>query len=223
MRLHRNAVPPRQGFSLIEAMTAVALVTVSCSAMLLSVSQAMQASVASQGTSRANMLAQELMTEISACRWADPKEPNHWGPESDETRTKTRAAFDDIDDYDGWSGPPQTRDGIDYDSWQRKLFPSVTSHEYREYICSVSVQFVSSYGQVVSAEKPSLYRQVTVEVKHPKHAPQKLSQIFYDPAPLLGRTHWLDPKVKEPVAKVTIVPWVDPDIKKTAAKVTEAP
>jgi hypothetical protein len=185
-------------------MTAVTLVGIACSAMLLSVSQAMQASEAGRGTSRGNMLAQELMTEISACRWSDPTQPRRWGPESDEIG-KTRIAFDDIDDYDGWSGPPQTRDGVTYDALQTALFPAVTSHEYRDYACSVSVQYVSSTGQVLTG-KISLYRQVTIEVTHPHHSPQRLSRIFYDPAPLLGRTQWFDPDLKEPVARVRIVP-----------------
>lgn len=195
----------RRGFSLVEAMTAVTLVTVSCSAMLLSVSQAIQATEASRGTSLANMLAQELITEISACRWADPSEPSNWGPETDEAGT-TRAAFDDLDDYDGWSGAPQTRDGVTYDTLQQAFFPAVTSNEYRDYTCSVCVQYVSSTGQVLTPGTTSLYREVTIEVTHPQYPPQKLSRIFYDPAPLLGRTHWFDPNLQEPVAPVQIVP-----------------
>lgn len=205
MRFRRFARSLRRGFSLVEAMVAVTLVAVSCSAMLLSVSVALQATEASRGTSRANMLAQELMTEISACRWADSTEASHWGPETDETGT-TRAAFDDIDDYDGWSGPPQTRGGVTYDALQQAFFPSVTSHEYRDYMCSVSVQYVSSTGQATPTGTASLYRQVTIEVTHPQHSPQKLSRIFYDPAPMLGRTYWFDPNLQETVAQVQIVP-----------------
>ena len=206
MRPRRFSSSRLRGFSLVEAMTAVTLTAIACSAMLLSVSTAMQASEASRGSSQANMLAKELMTEISACQWADPTEPSHWGPETDETATPTRASFDDLDDYDGWAGAPQTRDGVTYDQLQQALFPAVTSHNYRDYTLSVCVQYVTSTGQSSPVGKVSLYRQVTVEVTHPKHAPQELSRIFYDPSRLLGRKHWFDPKLKEPVAEVTIVP-----------------
>jgi hypothetical protein len=187
-------------------MIAVTLAAIACSAMLLSVSTAMQASEASRGSSQANMLAKELMTEISACRWADPIEPSHWGPETDETATPTRASFDDLDDYDGWTGAPQTRDGATYDRLQEALFPAVTSHNYRDYTLSVGVQYVTSTGQSSPVDHVSLYRRVTVEVTHPKHSPLELSRVFYDPSRLLGRSHWFDPKLKEPVAEVKIVP-----------------
>jgi hypothetical protein len=203
MRVSQLSGSRRPGFSLVEAMTAVTLVTVACTAMLLSVSQALQATEASRGSSQANMLAQELMTEISACRWADPTQPSHWGPESNEIGT-TRVAFDDLDDYDGWTGPPQTRDGVTFDELQQAIFPAVSSHEYRDYTCAVSVQFVSATGQPVAGW--SYYRQVTVEVTHPRHSPEKLSRIFYDPAPLFSRTQWFDPNLQEPVAAVQIVP-----------------
>ena len=206
MRARPSCLLPRRGFTLIEAMTAVVLTSIACSAMLYSVSQAIQASNASLGTSRANLLAQDLMNEISARRWADPSYPSHWGPESGETRTKTRAAFNDLDDYDGWNGPPQTRYGVTYDTLQQQLFPNVKSHEFSPYTCTVHVKYVTSTGQDLPTGKTSTYRQVTVEVTHPDYAPEKLSRIFYDPAPLLGRTTWYDPNATERVAEVRIVP-----------------
>jgi type II secretory pathway pseudopilin PulG len=204
MRLCQFVDSRRRGFTLVEAMTAVTLVVIACSAMLLSVSQAMQASEAGRGANRGNMLAQELMTEISACRWADPTTPSHWGVEADEVGA-TRAAFDDLDDYDGWSGPPQTRDGVTFDDVQQSLFPAVSTHEYRDYTCTVAVQFVSSTGLVLNGTS-SLYRQVTIDVTHPRQPPVQLNRIFYDPAPLLGRTHWFDRNLQETVAQVQIVP-----------------
>jgi len=206
MRLRRLTNSRSHGFTLVEAMTAVTLVAIAGSAMLFSVSTAMQASEASRGASQANMLAKELMTEISACQWADPSEPSHWGPETDEIATPTRASFDDLDDYDGWTGAPQTRDGVAYDQLQTALFPAVTSHRYRDYILSMHVQYVTATGKLTPDGKVSLYRQVTVEVTHPEHSPQESSRVFFDPSRLLGRKHWFDPKLKEPVAKVTIVP-----------------
>ena len=206
MRVDRFSCSLQRGFTLVEAMTAVLLVTVACTAMLLSVGQAMQASEANVDTCRANMLAQELMAEINTCRWADPTQPSHWGPESGEANTKTRVAFNDLDDYDGWSGPAQTRDGQVYDTVQQKLFPKVKSHEYKQYTCSVSVRYVSATGAVLPAGLTSPYRQVTATVTRAGQPAHRLSQIFEDHSGLLGSTHWFDPKAVEPVATVQIVP-----------------
>jgi type II secretory pathway pseudopilin PulG len=206
MRLRLLSNARWHGFTLVEAMTAVTLVATAGTAMLFSVSTAMQASAASRGSSQANMLAKELMTEISACQWADPSEPSHWGPETDEMAKPTRASFDDLDDYDGWSDAPQTRDGATYDNLQQALFPAVRSHNYRDYTLSVSVLYVTATGKPTAVGKVSLYRQVTVEVTHPNHSPQELRRVFFDASRLLSRKHWFDPKLKEPVAEVTIVP-----------------
>lgn len=187
-------------------MAAVVIVTVTCSAMLLSVGQAMQASSACLDSSRANLLAEELMTEISACRWADRDNPNHWGPGDGEYQSRTRVLFDDLDDYDGWSGAPQTKSGTKYDRLQSVLFPSVPSHPYATYLCAVHVEYVSADGEPVPAGQMSAYRRVTVEVSRPGQPTERLTQIFQDHAPLLGRSHWFDPNVQEPVASVTIVP-----------------
>src|SRR5262245_18021015 len=106
----------RNGFSLIEAMTAVVLVGIACTAMLLSVSQAIQSSDSNQGVNRANGIAQDLMNEISACRWADSGSPQHRGPENGEVVAGSRAGFTDLDDYDRWSGSPQTKSGLSFDA-----------------------------------------------------------------------------------------------------------
>jgi type II secretory pathway pseudopilin PulG len=193
----------RSGFSMIEAVTAVGLVVIACSAMLYSVSQAIQASDSSQNTNRANALAQDLMTEVSACRWADSDSPQHWGPEQGETNLGTRSAFDDLDDYDQWAGPVQTRSGVTYDALQYLLFPSVRSNEYAQYAARVAVEYVSSSGQVL-VNGVSPYRRVTVTVTHPQDAPVTLRRVFTDVAPLLGSTYWHNPNAVEPVATVTV-------------------
>src|SRR5262245_26765921 len=120
----------RNGFSMIEAMTAVVLVGIACTAMLLSVSQAIQSSDSNQGVNRANGIAQDLMNEISACRWSDSQSPQQWGPENGETMSGTRTGFNDLDDYDRWSGSPQTKSGLSFDAMQHQLFAAVRSDEY---------------------------------------------------------------------------------------------
>ena len=151
----------RRGFTLPEALAAVVIVTVAGSATLLAVSQSIQASLAGTDTARVNLLVQDLMDEITTCWWADTTSPTHWGPEAGETNSKkTRASFNDLDDYDGWSGPPQTKTGQTYDSLQQSLFPTVASHDYANYTCSVKVEYVSAAGDVLAAGQTSLYRQI---------------------------------------------------------------
>ncbi|MBI3463941.1 MAG: hypothetical protein HY000_12915 [Planctomycetes bacterium] len=187
-------------------MVGLMIVAVACGAMLLATGQSLQASKASITTCRANLLAQELMNEISAMRWADRDQPQHWGPEAGEADTKTRAAFDDLDDYDSWTGPPQTRNGQKYAELQNQLFPWVTSHEYDAYTCSVRVRYVSADGKVLPSDQTSPFREVTVEVAQAGQPAERLTRVFQDHSDLLGSTHWFNPTTVEPVAGVQIVP-----------------
>jgi len=64
------------------------------------------------------------MAEILRQEYQDPNDPPVFGTESGES-TSTRADFDDVDDYDGWSSsPPATKDGTDpagLPGWQRSV------------------------------------------------------------------------------------------------------
>jgi type II secretory pathway pseudopilin PulG len=196
----------RNGFSMIEAMTAVALVGIACTAMLLSVSQAIQSSDSNQGVNRANGIAQDLMNEISACRWSDSQSPQHWGPESGEVVSASRAGFNDLDDYDRWSGSPQIKSGLSFDTMQHYLFPSVRSDEYAHYSCSVQVEYVVLQGNAAQHSNSSTpYRMVTVRVTHADHAPVEIRRVFADISPLLARTYWYNPATVESDATVTVV------------------
>lgn len=58
-----------------------------------------------------NQLASQMIEEIKVLPYRDPTAENEHGPGTDETGT-SRSAFDDIDDYDGWSAqPPQDKQG----------------------------------------------------------------------------------------------------------------
>lgn len=60
---------------------------------------------------QAEMLAHALMTEILATDYEDEVLPM-FGPEVDELLSASRATFDDVDDYHGWSSkPPKSKDG----------------------------------------------------------------------------------------------------------------
>jgi len=75
---------------------------------------------------RAVFLAQDLMAEITAQAYEDPDfGPGSFGLGADEVGDGSRALWEDVDDYDGWSAsPPQTKDGTPlagFDGWQRRV------------------------------------------------------------------------------------------------------
>jgi Tfp pilus assembly protein PilV len=206
MRRHKSWLAGRRGFSLIEALTASVIVTVAGAAMLLAIGQSLQASGNGIDSSRAVQSAQELLTEISACRWADPDEPTHWGPENGECYDRSRSGFDDLDDYDGWTGRPQTKGGTEHDAWQQRQFPDVRTHPYAAYTCTVRVEYVSSADVPLAAGLTSPYRRVTVEVNRQGRTLYRLRQTFFDLATFLGRDGWFDPNDKVEPVTVEAVP-----------------
>ncbi len=76
--------------------------------------------------SKGLMLAEDLMSEILATPYRDPEDgTTYFGAEPDESDATTRAGFDDVDDYGGWTAsPPQESDGTEkagLDLWRRKV------------------------------------------------------------------------------------------------------
>lgn len=98
-----------RGFSLVEVVVSVLIVGLLLTAAL---SAAAAAAAGRQGIAdraRAAQLAGELMSEILDKPYGDPTAGDAIGPGSDEP---DRLAFDDQDDYHGWSAsPPQAADG----------------------------------------------------------------------------------------------------------------
>lgn len=109
MRLPRtrrahDARVPRPGFSLVEALVAVAITSIAGAALITSISASVASSVIVADRAIARGLAEQLMDEIAATRF--PAATNSAPSGS------TRETFDDIDDYAGLSErPPRTRSG----------------------------------------------------------------------------------------------------------------
>ncbi|HSV15467.1 MAG TPA: type II secretion system protein [Tepidisphaeraceae bacterium] len=110
----------RRAFTIIEAALSVAIVGV-----LLATSMTTFAAIAKQRKVQMERrlgyeLGQQLMSEILQQYFQDPVSPV-FGPESGETR----ANYDDVDDYNGWTEtPPARRDGTalsDYSGWTRAV------------------------------------------------------------------------------------------------------
>lgn len=98
-------------FTLVETVIATALVAVMFVAALNTVAASRltqhRASLVSQG----RLLAESLMSEILMQNYQEPDGAPVFGRESGESAT-TRAVYDDVDDYHGWSAsPPVARDG----------------------------------------------------------------------------------------------------------------
>src|SRR5687768_17333963 len=99
----------RGGFTIVEASVAVLLVGVLLSSSIATVGALAQSRRVQADRRGGYALAQQLMSEIMALPFADPDQPVAFGPETGES---SRAAFDDVDDYNGYTGtPPVAKDG----------------------------------------------------------------------------------------------------------------
>lgn len=113
----------RDGISLVEVLASMVLVGVLMAAAMRSVGGVMQTWNASLHLHRGQGLAQQLMTEILQQSYENPDGSPIWGIESPESPTE-RSAWDDVDDYDGWSAVPQSKAGsslVGYEQWRREV------------------------------------------------------------------------------------------------------
>ncbi|MCL4743329.1 MAG: type II secretion system GspH family protein [Phycisphaerales bacterium] len=118
---HHRAAPAR-AFSLVEVVVAILVLSALLAASINTVvaSAAMQRHTADRA--RARVLALDLLNEARGHPYDDPTQGSGNGPGADEV-TGTRALFDDVDDFNGWSAsPPQRTDGSvipGFEGWTR--------------------------------------------------------------------------------------------------------
>jgi len=114
----------RTGFTLVEAVLSLVIVSVMLVAVLSTVGASRLSQYRTSQYSRGQLLAESLMAEILPQDYLDPNNPPVFGTESGES-TITRADFDDVDDYDGWSSsPPMQKEGTHIPGlagWQRRV------------------------------------------------------------------------------------------------------
>lgn len=100
------------------------IVSIMMVAALNMTGSAAQARRTHESRTRGHALAMHLMNEILANYYEEPLENPVFGPEPGESGG-TRAAFNDVDDYHGWSAsPPQLKDGTpmaEYAGWTRSV------------------------------------------------------------------------------------------------------
>ena len=110
----RQSPPTRRltcGFSLIEVVISMVVVSILFVAAMGTVATAKQHQHSSNDARRGLLLAQGLMAEIMQQAYGDDLLPAGLGPEALEM-TGNRSRFDDVDDYHNWSAsPPQRKDG----------------------------------------------------------------------------------------------------------------
>ena len=116
----------RGAFSLVEAIVATAIVALMLVASLNLLGSAAQTRGADNDHRTALQLAHQLLGEVQQQPYKDESLlAVLFGPETGETNTPTRAAFDDVDDYNNYlDRPPQLKDGTPlagYELWKRKV------------------------------------------------------------------------------------------------------
>lgn len=101
----------RRGFTIVEAALATLLVSVAMLASLTVASKTITSRARVADRVKAQQLALDLMSEILQQAYQDPNVTPVFGLEPGESPT-CRAAWGDVDDYNGWTeSPPQTKSG----------------------------------------------------------------------------------------------------------------
>lgn len=151
--LRKNLPDRRRAFSLLEVVISLLLIAIVMVVALQTLTAATRGRTANGNRAQALLLAHELLQEILEQPYLEPDDDADFGPESGEDSDGSRAAFDDVDDYAGWSAsPPQNRDGSVgpvSDQWQR----------------SVAIQWVQPNSLCLSSPKDAGVKQVVVTVE----------------------------------------------------------
>jgi len=112
------------GFTIVEAVISTIIVAVMLVAALSTVGASRVVQQETSLAERGRLLAEALLAEILRQQYQEPGKSVAFGPEGDES-TATRADFDDVDDYNGWSvSPPVAKDGTalaNAAGWQRSV------------------------------------------------------------------------------------------------------
>ena len=110
--------------SLIEAVISMSIVSVMMVSALQMVGAAARTKQIQSSQRKGPALARDLMSEILPNAYVEPDDTPVFGPESGET-DDTRLAFDDVDDYHGWSSTSlQSKDGtalVNVTGWKREV------------------------------------------------------------------------------------------------------
>jgi prepilin-type N-terminal cleavage/methylation domain-containing protein len=98
-----------KGFTLIEVVLAVFIIGVALVTLLSMLSMGLKGDVLAREVTVAGGLAREMMEEIKSKTFEEGI--GSFGRESGED-TGDRTNYDDVDDYDDWSSPPEDAGGV---------------------------------------------------------------------------------------------------------------
>ena len=142
----------RRGFTIVEAVIATLIVGVMLAAAMstMSASRMTRARVADRA--RGQQLALDLINEILQLPYQDPVQTPVFGLEPGESTT-SRAAWNDVDDYNGWTeSPPQSKSGT--------VYPNCTG-----WTRSVVVEWIDPTTLASTATANTGIKRITVTVK----------------------------------------------------------
>ena len=167
-------MPKQGGFTLIDVILVILLISTGLTGVLTYVTQAAQDSAYAHNLSVAAALAQDLMEEIRSKCWDETATlavacsgtttSSVIGPESGEIR----ATYDDIDDFNSLSTgntPPQNTQGID-----KMAFPFFTQR--------ASVCYVDALALDTCVAGPTDYKRVSVRIAWSASDQVQLVSIF---------------------------------------------
>ena len=125
LRMGTAARRSRHGISLVEVVAATLLVGIVLVGALQTVDSVVRSRRVNSERLDGPALAEQLATEVLAAYYTDPEEPGgSIGLDTDESGL-TRADFDDVDDFAGWTAtPPEYSDGTPisgYEDWTRAV------------------------------------------------------------------------------------------------------
>lgn len=169
---------PRRGFSLIEALVCLTVISITSAALLLSVESTLDATMDAQEMTIASGLADQMLDEVLGQDWVDPSQtdpyPTSLSASSAETNGTGRTEYDDTDDYNDYeSTPPTAIDGIalgQSDGAGRYLPASfqMSSTFLQRWRCKCEVYYVDEddFSQELDDSDSGPYRAVAVSVFH---------------------------------------------------------
>ncbi len=122
--IERRRHVARQSMTMVESVVAMVIVSVMLVAALNTVGAARTGQRKMSDRARGMLLAQALMSEILQQDYQEPVDTPLFGRESSES-AGDRAAYDDVDDYDGWTAMPlEYKDGSEMPNlteWERTV------------------------------------------------------------------------------------------------------
>ena len=120
----KHALKSRRGLTLVEVVVSTLIVAMMTVAALNALGAATRSSTSTANRAIAVGLAEDLAAEIVNAAYKEPVASPVFGPEGSEVNGP-RSAFNDVDDYNGWSEqPPKTKTGTsltDRADWRRRV------------------------------------------------------------------------------------------------------